>query len=245
MRLRLIACEVFVRELCYLTAQSPHVFDLTFLPFGLHDTPDQLRVEIQRAVDSCEEGPWEGILLGYALCSRGSVGITARSLPLVIPRAHDCITLLLGSRDRYNREFSGHPGTYYYSPGWAERKDGEVAQGTIQDTKSTAYRARFEEYVEKYGEDNARFLLEQETHWLDHYNRAVFLNTGLGDVEGYRAFTRRIAEQREWEHAEIPGGLSLLRRLVWGPWDTPDFLQVQPGQTVVESFDEQVLAARD
>ncbi|MFV1980286.1 MAG: DUF1638 domain-containing protein [Rhodothermia bacterium] len=33
----------------------------------------------------------------------------------VLPRAHDCITLLMGSRTRYLEYFKAHPGTYFRS----------------------------------------------------------------------------------------------------------------------------------
>jgi len=38
----------------------------------------------------------------------------------VVPRAHDCITLLLGSKERYAKLFGERPGTYWYSAGWLE-----------------------------------------------------------------------------------------------------------------------------
>ena len=41
--------------------------------------------------------------------------------PLVLPRAHDCITLLMGSRTEFERYFQDHPGVYYRSTGWVER----------------------------------------------------------------------------------------------------------------------------
>jgi hypothetical protein len=43
---------------------------------------------------------------------------------MVVPRAHDCIALLLGSREKYAVYFDAHPGTFYQSPGWVERAAG-------------------------------------------------------------------------------------------------------------------------
>ena len=40
---------------------------------------------------------------------------------LVLPRAHDCITLLMGSRSEFESYFQDHPGVYYRSTGWVER----------------------------------------------------------------------------------------------------------------------------
>ena len=243
MRIKLIACEVFTRELSLAAAQSEHIFDITFLPFGLHNCPSDLRSRIQEEIDDAEGRGYDFIVLGYALCSRGTAGLTARSVPVLIPRAHDCITLLLGSRARYDAEFTAHPGTYYYSPGWIERSDGEVDQGRISEKKDREMRDRFEDYVERYGEDNAKYLIGQESLWLANYDRAALIDTGIGPIQVYREFTRRVAESHGWDWQELVGDMSLIRRMVSGQWNGGDFVVVQPGQQVVETFDEQIIGA--
>lgn len=242
MKARIIACEVFYRELSLALAHSPHILDIKFMDSDLHNTPSELRSAIQSEIDASEGQGYDYIILGYGLCSRGTADITARSIPLVIPKAHDCITFFLGSRVRYGKEFIEHPGTYYYSSGWIEHKDGEVQQGFIEEGISKDRDRRYAEYVEKYGEDNAKFLIEQESQWLQHYTRAVFINMGIGNVEVYRKFVDDVAARHEWKSDEIPGDLSLLTRLANGNWND-DYLIVMPGETVKESFDENVICA--
>ncbi|MDH7600604.1 MAG: DUF1638 domain-containing protein [Armatimonadota bacterium] len=237
MRIKIIACEVFARELMFAAAVSPQIVDLTLMPFGLHDTPEELRKELQKEVDATPYERYDYVALGYGLCSRGTVGIRAGKIPLVIPRAHDCITLLLGSRARYSKEFSQHPGTYYYSPGWIERKTGEVQQGIIDDAYEKRAQERFEEYARKYGEDNARFLIQQESLWMKHYTRAAFIDTGLGNIEAYREFTKNLASERGWEYVEIRGDTCLLTRLASGDWNEKEFLIVRPGSSIQETYD--------
>lgn len=245
MRLRLLACDVLLRELCRAAADSPSVVDVHFLPSSLHDVPDRLRAEVQAAVDACEGQHYDAIVLGYGLCSRGTAGVTARSIPLILPRAHDCITLFLGSMERYDAEFTHNPGTYYFTSGWCERKDGSVDQGIVRDRKADYYDKRFAEYSQKYGEDNARFLIEQETQWLTHYTRATFIDTGAGDSDTYRAFTRQLASQRGWEYSEIAGDGSLLRRMLDGEWREEEVLRIEPGQVVGQSFDERIVCVHE
>lgn len=243
MRIRLISCEVFARELSLAAATSPHIYDTKLVSFGLHDTPEKLREALQDEIDATEGQGYDATVLGYGLCSRGTAGLVARSIPIVIPRMHDCITALLGSRARYNHEFRSNPGTYYYSPGWIERKTGEVQQGFIDDAYANRTRDRYQEYVEKYGEDNAKFLIEQESQWHANYSRAALINLGIGNVEEYRRFVRQLAADHGWEYAEMQGDMSLLRRLANGDWESDDFLRVEPGQRIVESFDDLILQA--
>ncbi len=243
MKIKLIACEVFAREVSLAVARSPVIVDLKLMHFGLHDTPDLLREALQAEIDSTEEGIYDAIALGYGLCSRGTANLRAASIPLVIPRAHDCITVLLGSRARYNTEFAQNPGTYYYSAGWIERKTGEVKQGFVDDKYAAMEQERYQEYVEKYGEDNARFLIEQESQWHSNYTRAALIDTGVGDLDCYRRFTQEIATGRGWEYVEMQGNTTIIQRLANGDWDKKDFLTVPPGASITESYDESVVRA--
>ena len=83
--------------------------DARFLSKGLHDRGARaMRTGLQIAIDEAEAeaGKYDAIALGYGLCGNGLAGLEARSVPLVLPRAHDCITLLMGSRT----EFEHFPG---------------------------------------------------------------------------------------------------------------------------------------
>ncbi len=244
MKLYAVCCEAVARE-CYRAAGlSPHSVTIAIKDFGLHNIPDDLRASIQDEIDRASAtGKYEYILLGYGLCSRGTADLVARNVPLVIPRAHDCITFFLGSKERYQEEFSGHPGTYYYSPGWVERKEGEVDQGGFTIVQDAKREERFREYVEKYGEENALFLMEQENQWLSHYNRAAFINMGLGDVGFYRDFTKHVAEEHGWSYEEIQGDFRLVDRFLSGDWPAEDFLIVQPGQRTTEDVTSGIISA--
>jgi len=105
-RILLIGCEVIIRELCDAVARSPHVVDARFLSKGLHDRGARvMRAGLQAAIDEAEADArkYDAIALGYGLCGNGLAGLEARSVPLVLPRAHDCITLLMGSRIEFER----------------------------------------------------------------------------------------------------------------------------------------------
>ena len=151
MRLKLISCEVMYREMCSAVAQSEHAVDVEFLPRDIHDCAGVMRSRLQELIDAVDVQKYDAILLGYGLCGNGVTGLEARTLPIVIPRAHDCITLFLGSRQRYMDYFNANPGVYFKTSGWIERGavKGDLTQLTIQ--RKTGMDSTYAELVEKYG----------------------------------------------------------------------------------------------
>ncbi len=240
-RRRLICCEVFHREVCHLVSRAAMPVDVTFLPKGLHDleTEDMLR-RLQAVVDDVESGLYDAILLGYALCNNGLAGLQAREIPLVLPRAHDCITLFLGSRERYRTVFDEHPGTYFLTSGWIERGEtrGELEEYSIQ--QRTGMNLSREELVAQYGEDNADYILET-LRGQAHYDRFTFIEMGIEPDERFEKEAARRARERNWELMKRPGDMSLLERLINGPWSEEDFLLVPEGRRIRPSYDETVV----
>jgi len=231
---KIIACNVLWREFCYYAALSKNRFSFHFMEYGLHGEPDKLRVELQKEIDGTPGG-FDAILLGYGLCSKGVEGISARKTPLVIARGHDCITCLLGSKERYLEYFSANPGTYWYSPGWIEN---HLAPGKER------YEKTYQEYLQKYGEDNARYLMEMEQNWFRKYSVAAYVDLGVGDNEAYAAYTRQCAEWLGWKYDRIKGDPALLRRLLDGDWSKDDFLIVEPGHHIEASNDENIMRSK-
>jgi len=232
-RYHLIACHVLWRELCHFASLSPHVFTVNFVKQGLHNTPELLKVQLQKAVDEAPE-ECDAVLLGYGLCSNGAAGVVARTKPLVIPRAHDCITFFLGSKERYREYFDAHPGTYWYTPGWIEC--------SLQPGLDRYHFLR-RDYAEKYGEDNADYLMEMEQGWMKEYSNAAYIDLGFSDTLRFREYTRECARWLGWKTEELQGDSGLIQAFVGGEWDPDRFLIVEPGQTIVASHDEAVVKA--
>ena len=241
MRLKVIACEVLFREICLCAAQTRNIISTEFLERGLHDNPDTLRSEVQRKIDETDESSYNGILLGYALCSNGVMGIQARGIPLIIPRAHDCVALFLGSKENYNKHFNDNPGTYYYTSGWLERAGSKVER-KVQDGRGMG--AKYEEYVKKYGEDNARYLMEFEKSWIENYSCAAYIDLEFVRFLDYKEETEKVAKERGWKYEELPGDIRLIRKLIDGEWDEDEFLIVQPGEQITVSYDNNILGCK-
>lgn len=234
-RFKLIGCKVLMRELYGLACQSRNVIDIHWKKQALHNTPDILRSEVQAAIDSAEaeEEKYDAILLGYCLCSNGIVGLKTAHTPLVIPRGHDCVTMLLGSRARYQNLFDSYSGgIYWYSPGWIEHSPMPGRE---------RYEAAYNSYVEKYGEDNAQYLMEMEQGWFREYKCALYVDWPEQHKAEYASYTRECADFLKWEYREEAGDSALLRDFLDGRWDDARFLVAKPGETVRPSFDEMII----
>jgi hypothetical protein len=239
MRLRIVACEIFFRELCHLAARSPRTVDVDFLPKGLHDQGGGvMRGRLQAAIDATDPGKHDAVALAYGLCNNGLVGLEARTVPLVLLRAHDCITAFLGSRSRYARVFEEKPGTYFETTGWLERGVDGGPYGLPRQTGALGF--DLDVLVEKYGEDNARYILQTMTQ---HYRRLAFIRMGVEPDGSFEERTRELATEREWQFEVLDGDLGLLRRLVDGPWSAEDFLVLQPGQRAASTLGHEVIVA--
>jgi hypothetical protein len=236
----MIACEVSRREVCAAAARSRNLIELDFLPKGLHDVgPERMRTCLQKAV---EARPWKGseaLLLWYGLCNNGICGLRA-PLTMVVPRAHDCLALLLGSRDRFQQYFEANPGTFYKSPGWIE-KDTDPNDNPASITARMRLIRDRRELAECYGEENADFIAPLTGDWLRHYRKLAFINTGVGDIEKYRGQAGKFASERHWEFEELKGDPGLLDRMLAGDWNAEDFLVVPPGRTVRPTFQPDIL----
>ena len=241
MRLKLISCEIFYREMCAAVARSPHLVDVEFLSKGLHDLgAEKMRAEVQEAVDRADGSQYEAVLLGYGLCGNGLAGVTARSAPLVLTRAHDCITLFLGSKERYSDYFQNHPGVYFKTTGWVERGE-KLNQLSIQNRMGL--KNTYEELVEKYGEENAQYLWETLGDCRKHYRQLTFIEMGVEPDGSCERRAREEAERRGWDFEKIPGDMGLIQGLLDGPWDPARFLVVQPGWRIVMRSDEGIVDA--
>ena len=259
-RIAVIACSVLMEEVECFARGLPHVAQIVYLPQMLHNEPMRLRRELQAAVSACEaDAAVDVIALAYGLCSRGVEGLRHARCPIVIARAHDCVTLYLGSKERYADYLKRHPGTYWYSPGWIREKAPPGPERTA---------ALREKYAAQFEPDDVEYLLEQEKLWMANYSRAAYV--GLGPEAGEQAqqaeYTRHCAACLGWDFEHVRGDASLMRDLfLGGPggagesngkggasgnsgahggggwWDAERFLVVPPGHGIELVPDESVI----
>jgi hypothetical protein len=209
-RTKVIACATVIEEMLPLL---PPGVGHQVLDFGLHVNPESLKHALQDAIDA-SASQVDTIVLGYGLCSQAVVGLQANGCTLVVPRVDDCIAIFLGSGAAYRQQHQVEPGTYYLTKGWIEAGDGPFAE--------------HDRLVARYGEEKATWVTHQI---LKNYTRLVLINTGQYELEHYRAYARRTAARFGLRYEEIPGSTTLIRKMVYGPWDD-EFVVVPPGQTI-------------
>ncbi len=249
MFLKVIACEIAVREIYHVAARSPNLIDAEFLTQGYHDIPATGRTEIQKRIDAVPAGKYDAIVLGYGLCSSIAAGLTTAHTPLVIPRAHDCITFFLGSKERYQEFFNANPGTYYYTSGWLECAKRRGEQGPIWGGAAlpaganTNLKASYEQWVTKFGEDQAKYLLEEMGRWTDSYTHGTLIEFNFVKHLKLSEQVRQICAERGWQYNELNGDLRLVEKLLEGEWPEAEFLTVRPGQKLIATNDEKIVGA--
>lgn len=239
-RYKIIACEILYREICYCVAQSRNIIDISFLDKGLHDIGSKNMLNrIQDEIDRTDTTKYEAILLGYGLCNNGIIGLKSE-LPLIVPRAHDCITLLLGSKEKYKQYHAKNAGTFFKSVGWIERDtDPNDNDGSI--TSQLGMNKTYQQYVDKYGEETAKYLMDSLGNWLENYDKFSYIDTNTGDFSHYKKQIKSQADDKDWDYEELSGTTNLFMKLLDGYWDEEEFLIVPPNKTIAPSYDDQII----
>jgi hypothetical protein len=232
-RMAVLACQVFEREIALLAAGAGHIVETTFFEVGLHDRPDQLRATLQAAIHQIEQrDDVEAIALAYGLCGKGAAGLQPARCRLVIPRAHDCITVFMGSKEAYAAHQQRCPTCYYYTPGWnrVRRVPGPDRLAFLK-----------EDLARKFEADDVEFLLETEREQWALRDTATYLDLGTSDAEAEADYAQRCAQWLGWKFERLSGDPKLLRDLLWGDWDAERFQIVEPGTRLAHSPDDAIM----
>jgi hypothetical protein len=220
----ILACDVFRDEVKALMGLSPTWHSIRWLAMGLHDHPANLRREVQNQITEIESDPKVArIVLIYGMCGGGLVGVAAQRCELILPQAHDCISLLLGSATKHQQVLTENPATYFYSPGWIRGK-------RVPGPDREAYLREL--YGPRYPDDPdiVEDLIEADQETFAHHNTAAYVDL-TGNAEA-RSYCEGCALHQGWDFNELATDDAWLRSLLNGPWNAPHFLTVAPGQKI-------------
>lgn len=233
---KVLACNVLTREIGWCAARCLNTLDIVFFAKDEHNAPSRLRETLQGEIDRAASGAmqYDAILLAYGLCGNATVGLTARDCPLVIPRAHDCTTLFLGSKEKFKEHFGENPSQPWTSLGYSERGDTLISDGNARVFGEG--HTSFAELVETYGEENAQYILAamsagQESDELPLLNVPETCIQPLMD-----RLKKRITDSGKIV-SPVEGGIGLVEGLLAGNWPEDRFLIVPPGEHIQGVYD--------
>lgn len=234
-RLAVISCAALEKEIRDFCKDASHVVTIEILDMNLHERPLQLKEVLQKKIDELTQSHQpDAVALVFGLCGCGLVGVQARQCPVVVPRAHDCVTLYLGNKERYAQWVKEHPETYWFTPGWNE-------SGRAPSPEK--FEKAKQEYTEKFDEDEAEYLIDQEMASLKLYKQGNYIDLGVGDSEQHAATAQRSAEWLGWKFQRQVGNRQLLLDLLSGAWNEERFLIVPPSHEIQASADDRVMCA--
>ncbi|MDW5563140.1 MAG: DUF1638 domain-containing protein [Methanomassiliicoccus sp.] len=194
MRIGIIACETFERGLEELIQGDEDIVYKEYLEFGLHEYPEDLKRVVIDKVNSLE-GKVDAVLLGYGICNSLKDVVAEMRVPTVQLVGDDCIGVLI-TPEEYARERKICAGTMYHTPyfskmgrEWFERKLSEQMPN---------YR--------EVGLDLDWYLRTM----FDGYQRVLFIDDGLGNMEEFETMSRRFAADLHLRYERRCGTLELL-----------------------------------
>lgn len=217
---KIIACEVMKEELLAVTSDSEPEFQ--FISMGLHKYPERLRAELQKLLD--ESDGFSRVVLAFGLCGGAARNLRSSGFTLTIPRVHDCIPILLGSRERFDQVRNEEKGTFYYTHGWIE--------GMKRANGERSVLSEYKRISEKFGKKKAASVYKRI---YDGYRRILFINTGIPLESESKRRSVEIAGLLNLEHQETDGGREYVRKIVNGPYDDHDFINISSNGTLDES----------
>jgi hypothetical protein len=206
MRLKLLSCEVFRREIRAAAVRSPNHLDVEFLEEPPHQLSEADMVQrIQSVVDQADRSNYHAVLVVNGSCKQGLSGLQARTVPLVVPRAKDCISLLLETWTPRRQSVSTPP----LQHNWR----GETLRGT-KNPLALAQARRWNLPLA------GALPLSKESGWQPSDLQSRYRYYGLLSKAAARGSKRC-------------GLVSLIDLLVDGYWNYTEFLVVAPGWRVV------------
>lgn len=100
--IKVIACAIYKPYIEQLGIDET-ALEITYLEIQQHNHPKTLSKNIQKEIDQTKHV--SKILILYGLCGNALLNIVCHDIPVVLIRVHDCLSILLGSKKRYEELF--------------------------------------------------------------------------------------------------------------------------------------------
>lgn len=243
MRLKLISCEVFHREMAAASARSPNQIELEFISGdSCSHGCVELRKKLQVAIDEADRNRFQGFLLGYGLCRSELAGLRATSIPIVVPRIFDCLARLLELPE------GGVEPLHFFSSAKAsvshraQPRVQPLAQERFPGTLNKHRDCGFQQLAARFGDEVARYFYDEFGPDVKARQHNVFMPKPAPGLGARSKGCQTRTESAQWACDTTQRYMSLIQKLVDGYWDYEDFLVVPPGWQIVRAYDGNIAA---
>ncbi len=237
MRCKALICDVLSRDFYYYSSLTDNIVDIELMDSYNHLYPKKMKESIQKKIDNVDSSKYDYILMGFGLCGNALNGIQSRDIEIVVPKVHDCITLFIGSKERYQEYFEESSSSMYYISSWIEKNG---INQDMQDLKSIGLGESYEYYEQKYGKKGAKYLSQIAKEWIRRYNKAVYVTNKLVK-EDYSHDVLNICKKRQWNFEEIKGNSCIIENLINGDWNENEFLVVEKNSRIYSTGDDHIV----
>ncbi len=207
----IVACNTLADEVNLALKSTGTTHPVYWIDSKLHIRPEQLKEQIQAAIDRISNVTT--IILAFGFCGNGLAGIRSETARLILPRADDCISLLLGSQELRNLLSKEAP-RYFFTRGWIESEHNLAGE--------------LEYCVRKFGYKRGLRIMRI---MLKHYRRLTLIDTRAYDIALYKTRIDRLAEELGLESEVVKGSQRFFEKLLLGPWDE-EFIVAGPGEPI-------------
>jgi len=189
--------------------------EFEFVSMDYHLYPKKLGKELQNIID--RSIGYDRIILAFGLCGGAARDLKATNCALTIPRVHDCISIFLSSDEGCVCDFKKETGTFYLSCGWM------ITEKSIL--------ADHQRILEKFGSKKAFSILDR---MYDGYKKVLFIGTGSPSEDKVILQSKQIAQLLKVKHETIQGRTEFIEKIVRGPWDDINFINIAPLGIITE-----------
>lgn len=210
----IFACSTLRKELLAAMKENNNHTPIFFLPREVHTDPKFLHTYVQDKIDRfCQV---DRIVICTSGCGGGTIGLTATTAEIVIPRTRDCLDILLSSNSlsTLERNYEG----VFFTDSWLDF----TRNSPIDLDKLEAERGK---------EGAAKFIKKL----YSRINQFYIIDTGCYDLTPVRKYVRRMAHILNGTVEEIQGQYGILKKIAKNQFDE-DFLILRKGDTVPHGF---------
>ena len=242
--IKIIGCSVFKNKLEEILKKTSLEFDVEFINMKNHLDPEKLKEKIREEILKTENEDikdernknsqkYKKIILLFGLCGNSTAGLSS-SLPLIIPKVHDCCSIFLGSSKKFYELFETKLSSEWYTSDYLEEM--KKIQEEDPNFNMSYTTLKLEDLISKYGEDNGTYLYET---FSAMEKEIIFIKTSnKNDEENIKKLKEQYSSLEIME-----GDLQLLNDIIIGTY-SDEILYLNSGEKICCTYDINVIEGR-